>query len=165
MKRQLLVCCALILIPGFALGQELSGVESGRGYTFVAPGAVVSSGGNMGFLHFGGGGEVILAKGFGIGCEIGYVGPMEYMEQGVGLFSLNGLYSFKTNRLSRISPFVTGGYSVLFGSGHLNAVNFGAGIHYWFSRRVGLRLEVRDHVSPGYFSDHLIQGRIGIALR
>ncbi len=166
MKRFLFICCVVVLIPAaLAYCQESRQPESGRAYTFVAPGAAVSSDGSAGALHFGGGGEAMLVKGVGIGCEIGYLAPMQYLEQGIGVLSINGLYAFRTSRLARVSPFVTGGYSLLFRDGHLNAVNFGVGMHYWFSRRVGLRLEVRDHVSPAYFNDHLLQARVGVAFR
>jgi hypothetical protein len=165
MKRLPIMLCPLILLSTLAFGEEDDNRQSSRGYVFVAPGVVVGQGDSAGLLHFGGGGEWSLYKGIGVGAELGYLAPYRYFSSGVGLFSLNGLYTFRTSASSRFEPFVTGGYSLLFREGHLNAVNFGAGTHYWFGKKVGLRLEVRDHVSPEYFSDHFIQGRVGVSFR
>ena len=87
------------------------------------------------------------------------------MGSGVGVLSLNGLYSFRSDRRSKVVPFVTGGYSLLFRSGHLNAANFGGGFSYWFSEKAGLRFEFRDYVRPKYLGSHIVQGRIGVIFR
>ena len=116
-------------------------------------------------LHFGGGGEAYVYKGLGFGAEIGYLSPIKALDQGLGCLSINGLYAFRGSAGGKVVPFISGGYSLLFRSGTLNAVNFGGGINYWFTRKVGLRLEFRDHVSPAYFQDHLLQGRVGITVR
>jgi len=115
-------------------------------------------------LHFGGGGELYLYKGLGIGVEVGYLGATQDLGEGIGIFSANGLYNFSRGD-RKVQPFVTGGYSLAFRSGTLNAINFGGGVHYWFSRKVGLRLEFRDHLSPSYADEHLWQGRIGFDFR
>jgi len=165
MRRLPIVLCSLILLSTSALGEEADNRQSSRIYGVVAPGAVIAEGDSTGLLNFGAGGEWSFYKGIGLGTEIGYLAPYDYFGSGVGLFSLNGLYTFRTSAGARFEPFITGGYSLLFGSGHLNAVNFGAGTHYWFGKKVGLRLEVRDHVSPSYASEHLLQGRIGVSFR
>ncbi|MBZ5497053.1 MAG: hypothetical protein LAP85_11675 [Acidobacteriia bacterium] len=53
------------------------------------------------------------------------------------MLSINGLYSFEKAG-AKIAPFITGGYSLLFRSGHLNAMNFGGGVDYWFGKRFGI---------------------------
>jgi hypothetical protein len=164
MEKTLIVICILVLLPGLAMGQEPDHKTAGRGYGFVAPGIAIGDGSTMGFLHFGGGGEANLYKGIGLGAEIGYLAPIHYVGQGVGMLSIDGLYSFEKSG-SKIAPFVTGGYSLLFRCGHLNAMNFGGGVDYWFGKRSGMRFEFRDHVSPRYFSEHLLQGRVGIVFR
>lgn len=164
MKKSLIAICILILLPALALSQDLDHKTAGRGYAFVSPGVALGEGSSMSFLHFGGGGEVNLYKGIGIGAEIGYLAPFQYISDGVGVFSVNGLYNFEKPG-SKIAPFVTGGYSLIFRSGYLNAMNFGGGVDYWFAKKVGLRFEFRDHVSPQYFSDQLLQGRLAIVFR
>jgi hypothetical protein len=150
----------LLLVPVIGFGQEKE--AAGQGYLYVAPGAGVSSGGSAGTLHFGGGGEFNIYKGVGVGGEIGYLSPIRSMGSGVGVFSLNGLYSFRKDGRSKVVPFVTAGYSLLFRRGHLNAFNFGGGVNYWFSKRTGLRFEFRDYVRPEYLGSHIIEGRIGV---
>jgi hypothetical protein len=165
MKNILGLTIVLVLLPLVGLAQEESVDQYLQGYGFIAPGVAVGQGQASGFLHFGGGGEVNLYKGIGFGAEVGYAAPFEYTGSGIGVLSVNGLYKFRRQGATKVEPFVSGGYSLLFRSGHLNAMNFGGGVHYWLSKRIGLRLEVRDHFSPEYFSDHLIQGRVGISFR
>jgi hypothetical protein len=81
------------------------------------------------------------------------------------VLSANGLYDFGRTRSAKISPFLTAGYSLAFREGTANALNFGGGIHYWFARRFGLRMEFRDHVSPDGWNEHFWQGRVGIGFR
>lgn len=167
MRNLLVVFYVLLLVPAIGLGQEQKKEEKapGQGYLFAAPSAGISSGGTTGFFHFGGGGEVNLYKGLGIGAEIGYLSSYREIEEGVGVFSLNGLYSFKKDRRDKAVPFVSGGYSMFFREGHMNAVNFGGGLNYWFSDKTGLRLEFRDYVHPKCWERHIIQVRIGITFR
>jgi hypothetical protein len=100
----------------------------------------------------------------GVGAEIGYLASFRYISDGVGVFSVNGLYSFEKPG-SKLGPFITGGYSLIFRSGHVNAMNIGRGADYWFAKRAGMRFELRDHVSPRHFKDHLLQGRFAIVFR
>jgi hypothetical protein len=162
MKKFLIVIGIFVLLPALAVGQEAA--SKGRGFVFFAPGVAVGEGSTTGFLHFGAGGEVNLYKGLGFGAEVGYMAPMHYMSEGVGALSINGLY-YHGKSGSKVAPFVTGGYTLLFRSGHLNALNFGGGVDCWFAKRAGLRLEVHDYVSPKYLENHLIQGRIALVFR
>ena len=70
-------------------------------------------------------------------------------------------------RTGKVIPYVTAGYSMLFDSlddslnDRLNAFNVGGGVNYWFARRAGLRLELRDHI-------HSVDGRrslVGLPVR
>jgi hypothetical protein len=47
-----------------------------------------------------------------------------------------------------VVPFITGGYSLLFGSGAAHGLNFGGGVNWWMRDRLALRLEARDHIFP-----------------
>ncbi len=164
MKKILIVIWILVILPALAASQEKIRRTSARGYAFISPGVAIGGGSTTGFLHFGGGVEARLYKGLGIGGELGYLAPFQYTSMGVGLLSLDGLYYFEKAG-TRAAPFVTGGYSLVFRNGHANAMNFGGGFDYWFRDKLGLRFEVRDHFSPQYFSDHLIQARFGIVFR
>jgi hypothetical protein len=165
MKHATFFIVLFVLVPTLALSQEVIPKKAGQAYAFVAPGMSVGSCGAVGFLNFGGGGEVNLYRSLGMGFDLGYLSPIEYLGDGIGLFSLNGLYTFKRGSNSKVVPFVTGGYSLAFRGGHANALNLGVGAHYWFSKKAGLRLEFRDYLSPSYASCHILQGRFGISFR
>jgi hypothetical protein len=137
---------------------------AGQGYVFFAPGAVAASYGSSALLHFGGGIEALMHRGFGVGLELGMVGPPQAVGAGFGVFSADAQYTFG-RRTAKLSPFITGGYSLAFREGFASGINFGVGAHYWFSRRVGLRFEARDHVMVQYRDAHFVAGRVGLAFR
>jgi hypothetical protein len=137
---------------------------AGQGYVFFAPGAVAASYGSSALLHFGGGIEARMYRGLGVGLELGMLGPPHAIGAGFGMFSVDALYTFG-RRTAKLSPFVTGGYSLAFREGVASGVNFGVGAHYWFSRRVGLRFEARDHVMVAYRDAHFLGARVGLAFR
>jgi hypothetical protein len=148
------------LLPLTLLGQG-KGEHSGLGYLFFAPGAISCD--RAGTLHIGGGGEAFFYKGLGFGAEVGYLAPWKTLGDGIGVLSLDGVYQFKPAK--KTVPFVLGGYSLAFRSSTANAINFGAGVNYWFHDKVGLRLEFRDHV-PIYESNcHFLGFRIGLSFR
>jgi hypothetical protein len=161
MRKTYFVILLVVLAPIAAAAQ--SGDHRGQGYAFVAP--TTSSGGGFG-LHFGAGGEGLVYKGLGVGAEVGYLASPRDLGQGVGILSPNVSYNFtKASRSGKFAPFVTGGYSLLFGSDALHAVNVGGGVNWWFKDRLGLRLEFRDHVTVQFGSAHILGVRIGLAFR
>ena len=147
--------------------------QSSNGYLFFAPGGQTCCGHTSMTLHVGLGGEAVLGHGVGLGAEIGAVGPRQaYLDGVVGILSPNGYYHFVHGSGIKVDPFVTGGYSLLFRSGHLNLFNFGGGLHYWFGRHLGARIELRDHVyhsggGYGYSGEtiHYWGFRFGLAIR
>jgi len=153
---------ATCLVPGW--GQTATGY-SGHAYVFGAPGAI--SGEADRTLHFGGGGEGFIVKGLAAGAEIGYLAPAGCLGCGVGVLSVNGAYHFGARTPGRrVVPFVTAGYSLGFRGGHANLYNAGGGVQYWFSRRVGFRAEVRDHVTAcSRCTTHIWGVRVGLAFR
>ena len=155
---------AFVLLPGVGWGQDAQNVErKGAGYVFVAPGAWVGDG-SAGVLGFGVGGERLLKAGFGISADVGYVYPTQGgFHEGFGLFSPGVLYQFQ--RTSKVVPFVNGGYSLAFRESVFNMVYFGGGVNYWPKKRLGLRFEVRDQLSPSYINENLLQFRIGLLFR
>jgi hypothetical protein len=154
-----------LLAVGFCLAaaHPASALE---GYAFVAPGALTAVGFTNGTLHVGGGAEHVLGSGIGLGAEIGAVGSWRNYGTAIGMFSVNGSYHFLRDR-QRIDPFVTAGYSLGFRSGTLNFGNFGGGLNYWFSERIVLRIELRDHVhvSSRVPDLHYWSIRFGVAFR
>jgi hypothetical protein len=150
--------CALIIAGTVAGAKAQSEERRGWGYGFAAPGGAF----NSVTLQFGGGGEGVLHKGFGVGAEFSYLGPVDQFGEGFKVLSTNSSYHFvASDPDQKWVPFVTGGYSAGFRNGRTeNMVNFGGGVNYWFARRAGLRLEFRDHVLTNG-GTHLYGLRVG----
>ena len=108
-------------------GQDNIRRHSGQGYFFFAPGVITGGGSSEGTMHFGGGFDIFAYKGLGFGGEAGYLAPWDYLSDGMGLASVNGSYHFRRN--SKVTPFVTAGYSIGFviHPGHADMFNFSYG--------------------------------------
>ena len=160
MKNLLIAASLILFLPVFVSGQDQDNRE--QGYVFVAPGNSFGTS----TLHFGGGGECDLYKGLGFGVELGYMGPTESMHDGIGILSPNVRYAFRFSDDSKLIPYVTAGYSLLFRTGTANASNYGGGIDYWFADKVGLKVEFRDHLVFNCGHDcHAYQIRMGFSFR
>jgi hypothetical protein len=131
-------------------------------YVFGGAGGSVSTfrSTSSSLFHVGGGGEFASSRGLGVGAELGYLGPWSNGSNGVGLFSLNGLYRFTP---TPTQFFVTGGYSLGFRTNAASFGNIGIGVNVGPASGLGLRLELRDHIRDG--SEQWIIGRVGIVLR
>jgi hypothetical protein len=158
MKKFIMVIAVLILSQGLALGQT-SGERKGWGYIFGGVGGRDGVGSNA-VVNVGGGGEGIIAGGFGVGGELGYLASTRDTSNGFGLGSVNLSYHF--NRAQKLVPFVTGGGSVGFRGGATGGGNIGGGVHYWMSDNVGLRLEVRDFIFSSD-SPNTVVFRVGLS--
>ena len=113
-----------------------------------------------------GGGEARIADTFGIGADVGYLGPLDYFSEGFGLLSVNGSYYLPgSGRDRRMRPFVTTGYTMAFRDGTAQMWNLGGGLDYWTSGRVGVRFELRDHIWVDEGTAHFWGPRIGIVVR
>ena len=154
--RLMAMSVMLLALTAAGYGQE----RRGWGYGFA--GAGVSSQGSS--LHLGGGGELLIAGGFGFGAEAAHFGSTSlFGDNSVGMVSANLGYHFGGRNLSRkLVPFVTGGLSVA--NARSGGGNLGFGIHYWMHERVGMRLEFREHI---FSSDSPFRPafRIGISFR
>jgi hypothetical protein len=87
---------------------------------------------------------------------------------------VDGSYHFRRQR--RLDPFVNAGYSLFFSqtSGfftqvalpHFSLVNFGGGTNLWFSRHLGARIQIRDHlhVESGV-TVQFVEVMLGLGLR
>jgi hypothetical protein len=169
MKKLALFLCLAGLVTSPVWAQDVDKPKLGHAYVFVAPGVATTfscRSCTAGTIHFGGGGEGTFYKGLGVGAEIGYLGAMGSMNEGIGLASLNGIYIFRSRSHPKLDPFLTGGGTLAFaGGGLFGGLNFGGGVQYWFRKRIGLRVEFRDHIPNQDFSSHLFEGRIGFAFR
>ena len=150
----------LALIPVVATPGESEQPYKGQGYVFYGPGRA-PGGGTL--QQIGAGGEGFLYKGLGAGAEVCYLYPSEGFTYGIGLLSVNGSYHFNRSRHAKLSPFVTGGYSLAFRGGHENLYNVGGGVTWWMARHVGVRLEFRDYIWSG--AQHSPQAQFGFSFR
>jgi hypothetical protein len=170
MRERPNVVAAMAVVAGIVLASAPAGAQERsdarmQPYTFAAPGGI-SNGGTS--LHLGGGIEVLAWKGLGASFEGGYVGPLpDGFDYGIGVVSANAFYQFGRPQRRKVTPFVTGGYSLGFRSQSVNAVNVGAGVNYWLSEGVALRLELRDHIpiENGLRDEHLWGARVGFTWR
>src|SRR5262245_57461694 len=94
--------------------QEERSSYNGSGHVYYALGGTRSAT----LMGVGGGGEVLVYKGLGLGGDIGYLFPSRDPGSGVGLVSVNPSYHFVNRRsLGKVVPFVTAGYAAAFRSG------------------------------------------------
>jgi len=157
MGRKILVSVAVFFSLSLSVAAQEPNRSRGQGYVFFAPGI-----GNLGpgkaTLQIGAGGEGFIYKGFGIGAEIGPVGPWSAVHYGqyslgwidnvVGLGSANLSYHLLPGTTDHaLEPFVTAGYSMFFRAGISQGSNFGGGVNVWLSKDIAMRFEVRDHES------------------
>jgi hypothetical protein len=168
----LAVAAWLIGVPAPALAQAAAGAPvkpvGGLGYGFFGIGAASTDYGSIGSWHVGGGGEAVFWDELGIGAEIGCQSLWEEPPDRFGMLSVNGAYHFNSAAgAGKWRPFVTGGYTLIFDSGSTgNLFNIGAGVDYWFRRKVGVRVEFRDHIwTPGEITVQYLGVRFGVTFR
>ena len=144
-----------------------------QGFVYVAPGGALTRVFAGDAFVFGGRRRVVMKNGIGVGADAGVIGLL--FTGTTGTLSLNGSYHFRRERL--VDPFVTAGYSLFFDrtatsfvfgtethQENLSLFNFGGGTNLWFSRHVGAKLELRDHVHPGGGSTvHYMEFMLGLA--
>ncbi len=147
----------IIALMPHATAQSLS-----HGYVLAAPGT--SNNDEFGtVLKVGVGGEYVFDNGVGVGGEVAGMG-LEDFHFGFGLASVNGSYHIPRED-SKIDPFITGGYTVAF-PGSANLFNVGGGVNWWVRSRLGVRLEVRDHVYTGSSAAlHVVTFGVGLTFR
>jgi hypothetical protein len=139
-------------VPFFVLAITLAGVRTveaqGLGYGIAGPAGISGFfGSSASSIHAAAGGEGLFDGRAGIGGE---VGVLANSGSALLVLSANGVLHFSTDP-SRLSPFVTGGYTIMgvgYGEGSFSAWNVGAGVDYWAKDRVGVRIDFRDHVRP-----------------
>ncbi len=146
-----------ILCAGFVVCAAAVAQPSSNGYLVAGAGVRDSKAISEAAV----GGEWVIAKGVGLGGEIGAVAGHDSF----GFVSANGYYHLIHH--GRFDPFVTAGYTLgfsLFG-GSGSAFNAGGGINFRLWRLLGLRAEFRGIVVPGNNSPNFAIFRGGIMLR
>lgn len=164
MRKIIVGVIILIAAQGVALAQGSSQPRA-WGYFVGGAGANTGNGFSTGTFSVAGGGEGLVAGGFGLGGEVGYLAPFEAAGDGIGILSVNPSYHFRNASASKkLVPFVTGGFSLAFRSGSSGGGNFGGGVQYWMKDHLGLRVEFRDHIFSSD-SPHFLQFRVGLSFR
>jgi hypothetical protein len=142
--RLLSICAIVLMFAAIAIAQP------SNGYVFFAPGCVSCSGHTAMTIQLGAGGEAVLGTGLGIGAELGALGTRQSCGNSVvGVFSPSDYYHFVHGKDIKADPFVTAGYTLLFGNGHASLFNCGGGLNYWLKHALGGRMELRDQVHTG----------------
>src|SRR5262249_28401311 len=105
-----------------------------------------------------------MRSGFPTGflLEGGYTGPWNRFGAGSAIFSANYMAAFDTTTDGhpKCLPFVTTGYTRLFGTG--NGVNFGGGVDFLHKGTVAFRVELRDYVRITGPTEHNLAIRIAL---
>lgn len=101
----------------------------------------------------------------GVAVDLGYLTPTDGLTRGRGVLASSLV--IRPSTTSAIRPFVSAGYALLFRTSAAHAVTVGGGVEYWTRPRLGLRLELRDHIhSPrGGVRSHFWSVRLGIVAR
>jgi Outer membrane protein beta-barrel domain len=172
MKKTILTVLAFLCASIAASGQQ----SGSYAYVFGGPVIVPKSAftrWNGDFIHAGAGGEARFTDSFGLGAEAGVLTPVtNQYALTTGLVSVTPAYHFvprKSNR--KTDPFVDGGFSLVLGigagGGGAAAFHYGGGVNYWFSRRMGLRLEFRHHIWTPEAGEaiNLVGFRVGLTFR
>lgn len=154
------------LAAGIFLFAASASAQLTRGYVFVAPGGTSQGGATARTYSLGGGVERLLERGVAASAEIQGTVPGEgRARNSFGIASFDGGYHLL--RESRLDPFASAGYSLIFRDYTANAFNFGGGLNYWFDPGMALRVEFRDHLRGANTapSVHYWGIRIGLAFR
>jgi hypothetical protein len=165
MRRLIATAAWLLLVPTLALAQAAQSTDHqprGDGYFFFGivgigsgsyNGAYGLSSGSTFVVHGGGGGgEVNLYHGLGLGGELGYAHWSSGASGSAWIPSVDLLMHLRANKpRSLVDPFLSGGPSAYiptqYGTRGSPAFNFGGGVNLWLSKHAALRCEFRDYVA------------------
>jgi len=149
------IVIAAVGFVGFA--QPAAAQSVGQGFVYGGPIAPLFSAVKpSAALSFGGGFEALTRNGAGASLEAGVFGAGGFW---VPQLSANAVYE-RCLKGSTVSPFITGGLTL---SGQ--AINIGGGANIWTNQRAGLRIEVRDYVTPSAHGAQTIAFRVGVTFR
>lgn len=184
MNKLIRIAAFVILAPAWVPAQDADPPPRGQGYGFVGAGTRGMTP-TVGF-----GGELYVAKGFGVGAEIGGTALTfpDYGNRTTGVGSADLSYHlFPKKILGNAAPFVAGGYTVFFGHnthtgtglwGHkplaTSGFNVGGGVDVFATKHVGLRFDVRyyghggrilNYIFPNLDQLSFVAFRIGVTFR
>jgi len=157
-------------ILALALGQTVVAQHS-NAYVFAGgstiPGRTIFTHWHGNYLHMGGGAEAGMGERFTPGGEAGaLLSTAASFRRNALVASFGPGFHLFTRSDRKLDPFIAGGVSLLAGSGVGGMFYYGGGVNYWFSSRLGLRVEFRDHVwSPEGTAIHFVGARIGLSIR
>jgi len=147
-----------LLLSPVSLAQE---IKEARSWTYLFGGVGPCNHG-VPYFHTGGGGEGLVAGGFGFGAELGYLAFMEAPGRDIGLLSPGVVYNF--SRGKKTMPFVTGGYTLFFRRGVAHGFYFGGGVNRWIGEHLGIKIEGRNQMMPAC-SENLLEVRFAVLLK
>ena len=135
MKRLVMTAILLLMARSLALAQKADHPYYAEGYLFVAQTSTGPAG--------GGGGEVFVHKGFGVGGEFVKAGS----PFGEHIISANLYYGVPSTKKNKLEPFLTGGLTFFTVPNTDQPIamggNFGVGANVWLTKHAALRLEGR----------------------
>jgi hypothetical protein len=103
--------------------------------------------GSIGGGHVAGGGELLSKGRAGIAGEVGLLGNSSSVLTTVSVGGVWHVVPMSTKH--RPAPYLTSGFSVLANhDGGFATWNIGGGVDVWTGERMGIRLDVRDHLRP-----------------
>ena len=166
MRRLALAGLLALVCSGYGSAQDLA---SPKFVLFGGAGIVNAGNVTQGGMQFGADVEAAppwsrMRSGFPTGflLEGGYAGPWNRFSAGSAIFSANYMASFDTteNGQPKHLPFVTAGYTRLFGTG--NGVNFGGGLDFLRGGSFAFRVELRDYLRVSGPTEHNLAIRIAL---
>jgi hypothetical protein len=165
------ICLFLAFASHSAFAQDAFKKPRPSVFFYVAPGGLAVNQDGNSSLEIGGGGNVFIYRGLGFEGDVGALrfgsrgAQGQQIHRWTGMFTLDAIYAFQRSAEQKVCPFLIAGVTAMpvfdVGGGD----NFGGGIHYWFGRNYGLRMEFRDHVRSGMRTYNDIQARIALAFR
>jgi hypothetical protein len=158
---------SLAILSTQASAQDAYDRSRVAGFVFISPGWRSDTG--EAIYQAGGGGEIYIYRGLGLAADVGWGSPrvVGQIHRPAGIFTIDGVYSFKIASKPKINPFVVGGSTLIPAWYSRGGYNFGGGIRYWFLSRLGLGVELRDHYITGGnpANHHYFQTRISLVFR
>lgn len=147
-----------LILAGFTLAAE---APRAQGHAYFGLDNPPSA--NFDYSSFGAGGDIFVYKGAAVSPSVGWVFNRGNIGSGAALVTLNGSYHFLRGK-GRFEPFVSGGYGAWTNFGDsVSLFNYGGGGQYWFTKRLGVRVELLNF----QHSQHreLTSIRFGLAFR
>lgn len=159
MKEFVATIALLLALPAWALAQDTDADRPPRALGYVYAGGATHS---MSLTN-GVGGDVYSSTGLGASLELGAGGLTTggdsfYPSYITGIGSADASYHYFSKRTgSRVSPFVAGGHTILFGHNAVlvgknvktNGYNVGGGVDVFATRRTGVRFDIRYYGHGG----------------